>query len=66
MNENIPSNGVIINLRDLSYQCSKDSPELLFGKMIIRDCRDKPCFPENKKLLSCQIKIKYCLGILSE
>ena len=34
----------IINPRDLCYQCSKDGPDFLFGKLIIRDSRYEPCF----------------------
>ena len=44
----IPRNGAIyqkiINPHELCYQCSKDGPDFLFGKLIIRDSRYEPCF----------------------
>ena len=41
------------NYHEFSYQCSKDSPDFLFGKLRIRDCREEPLI-----LLSCQMKMK--------
>ena len=47
-----------INPHDLCYQCSKHYPEFLFRKLRIRDCKDKPCSPARRKLLSCKTKMK--------
>ena len=47
-----------INCYDFCYQCSKYGPDFLFGNFRIRDCKDEPCFPEKRKLLSCQMKMK--------
>ena len=45
----IPRSGVIdqetINSHELYYQCSKDGPDFLFGKLRIRDSRDETHFP---------------------
>ena len=61
MNGKITRNDVIyqktVNPHDLCYQCSKYGPEYLFGKLRIRDCRDKPYFSGKTKLISYQIKI---------
>ena len=58
---NITSTGVIdqiiINTRELCYQCSKHDPNFLSGKFRIRDYRYKPCFPVKRKSLSFQIQI---------
>ena len=44
INGKITSSGVIaqetINSHDLCYQYSKDGPDILFGKLRIRDSRD--------------------------
>ena len=62
MNGKISSSGVIdqqtMNTHYLCYQCSKYGPDFLFGNLRIRDCKDEPCFPEKRKLLSCQMKMK--------
>ena len=58
-NGNIPRSGVTdqetINARDLCYQCSKDGPNFLFGKLRIRYSRKEPHLPTKIKLLSSQI-----------
>ena len=41
----------------MCYQCDKDGPEFLFGKLSIRDKRDEPYFPVKRKLLLGQIRI---------
>ena len=46
-----------INPHDLFYQCSKDGPEFLFGKLSIRGYRDDPYFTAKIKLFSCQIQM---------
>ena len=65
INEKIPRSGVIdqqtINPHDLCYQCSKDTPEFLSGKLIIRDCIDEPCFPVKMKSLLYKIQINTLL-----
>ena len=61
INGKIPRSGVIdqekIIPHDLCYHCYKDGPDLLFGKLRIRDSRDKTHFPAKIKLLSSQIQI---------
>ena len=44
-----------INPHDLCYKFSEDGLDFLFGKLRIRDYRDKPYFPAKIELLSSQI-----------
>ena len=52
INGKITRNGAIdkktINHHDLYYQCSKDGPDFLFGKLMFRDSRDEPCLTAKK------------------
>ena len=43
--------------RDLCYQCSKQDPDFLFGKLRIKDFNDEPHFTERIKLISSKTQI---------
>ena len=53
-------------MKVVCYQCSKDGPEVLFGKSRITDCRDEPCFYAKIKLLSCQIQMNMLFKNIDE
>ena len=46
-----------MNPHELCYQCFKDGPEFLFGKLRMKDSRYKPNFTAKRKLLSSQIQM---------
>ena len=67
---NIPISSVVdqqtINPHNLFYQCSKYSPEFLFGKLRIRGSRYEPCFPPKRNYYHVKYKLICCLIIMRE
>ena len=53
-----------INPHALYYQCSKDGPDFLFEKLIIRDSRDEPCLTAKKHHYRVKSKLIHCLRII--